>query len=98
MQTRMKGKNSFSPEMKLSHFAERLPSGSRLAPDRPHVLTAAVNVLMDAKPTARRHVTFVPQEMENAWNEYSRLERDVDWLKAALQAQMTRSDLSQVRA
>lgn len=39
----------------------------------------------------------VLQEMENAWNEYSRLERDVDWLKAALQAQMNRSDLSQVR-
>lgn len=65
------------------------------------MLTAAVNVLMDVKPTARRHVTsgaFVPQEMENAWNEYSRLERDVDWLKAALQAQMTRSDRSQVCA
>lgn len=39
---------------------------------------------------------FVSQEMENAWNEYSRLERDVDWLKSALQAQMNRSDLSQV--
>lgn len=39
---------------------------------------------------------FVVQEMENAWNEYSRLERDVDWLKSALQGQMNRSDLSQV--
>ena len=34
--------------------------------------------------------------MENAWNEYSRLEKDVDWLKSALQGQMNRSDLSQV--
>lgn len=39
---------------------------------------------------------FVSQEMENAWNEYSRLERDVDWLKSALQGQMNRGDLSQV--
>ena len=39
---------------------------------------------------------FVLQEMENAWNEYSRLERDVDWLKSALQGQMNRSDLTQV--
>lgn len=39
---------------------------------------------------------FVLQEMENAWNEYSRLERDVDWLKSALQGQMSRSDLTQV--
>lgn len=38
----------------------------------------------------------VAQEMENAWNEYSQLERDVDWLKSALQGQMNRSDLSQV--
>lgn len=36
--------------------------------------------------------------MENAWNEYSRLERDVDWLKSALQGHMSRSDLSQVSA
>uniref|UniRef100_A0A3Q2TPC8 Pleckstrin homology domain containing A7 n=1 Tax=Fundulus heteroclitus TaxID=8078 RepID=A0A3Q2TPC8_FUNHE len=35
------------------------------------------------------------KEMENAWNEYNRLERDVDWLKSALQGQMNRSDLSQ---
>lgn len=34
--------------------------------------------------------------MENAWNEYSQLERDVDWLKSALQGQMSRCDLSQV--
>lgn len=35
--------------------------------------------------------------MENAWNEYTRLEIDVDWLKSALQGQMNRSDLTQVR-
>lgn len=34
--------------------------------------------------------------MENAWNEYTRLEKDVDWLKSALQGQMNRHDLSQV--
>ncbi|KAK7913305.1 hypothetical protein WMY93_013516 [Mugilogobius chulae] len=34
-------------------------------------------------------------EMENAWTEYTRLEKDVDWLKSALQGQMTRSDLTQ---
>lgn len=36
--------------------------------------------------------------MENAWNEYKQLERDVDWLKSALQGQMNRSDLPQVVA
>lgn len=35
--------------------------------------------------------------MENAWNEYSRLERDVEWLKVALEGRMSRSDLPQVR-
>ncbi|XP_029904259.1 pleckstrin homology domain-containing family A member 7 isoform X2 [Myripristis murdjan] len=43
----------------------------------------------------RADISQVSTEMENAWNEYSRLERDVDWLKSALQAQMNRSDLSQ---
>ncbi|KAM6950919.1 pleckstrin homology domain-containing family A member 7 isoform 8-T8 [Lycodopsis pacificus] len=43
----------------------------------------------------RAEISQVSTEMENAWNEYSRLERDVDWLKSALQGQMKRSDLSQ---
>ncbi|CAG5856594.1 unnamed protein product [Menidia menidia] len=43
----------------------------------------------------RAEISQVSTEMENAWNEYSRLERDVDWLKSALQSQMNRSDLSQ---
>ncbi|XP_047436893.1 pleckstrin homology domain-containing family A member 7 isoform X5 [Mugil cephalus] len=43
----------------------------------------------------RAEISQVSTEMENAWNEYSRLERDVDWLKAALQGQMGRSDLTQ---
>ncbi|CAF99664.1 unnamed protein product, partial [Tetraodon nigroviridis] len=43
----------------------------------------------------RAEISQISTEMENAWNEYSRLERDVDWLKAALQAQMNRSNLPQ---
>uniref|UniRef100_A0A665W6Y8 Pleckstrin homology domain containing, family A member 7b n=1 Tax=Echeneis naucrates TaxID=173247 RepID=A0A665W6Y8_ECHNA len=43
----------------------------------------------------RAEISKVSTEMENAWNEYSQLERDVDWLKSALQGQMNRSDLSQ---
>nr|XP_020463823.1 pleckstrin homology domain-containing family A member 7-like isoform X3 [Monopterus albus] len=43
----------------------------------------------------RAEISQVSTEMENAWNEYSRLERDVDWLRSALQGQMNRSDLSQ---
>ncbi|XP_072236740.1 pleckstrin homology domain-containing family A member 7 isoform X1 [Leuresthes tenuis] len=43
----------------------------------------------------RAEISQVSTEMENAWNEYSRLERDVDWLKSALQGQMNRSDLTQ---
>ncbi|XP_034535962.1 pleckstrin homology domain-containing family A member 7 isoform X2 [Notolabrus celidotus] len=43
----------------------------------------------------RAEISQVSTEMENAWSEYSRLERDVDWLKSALQGHMTRSDLSQ---
>lgn len=33
--------------------------------------------------------------METAWNEYSKLESDVDWLRSALQAQMDRTGLTQ---
>ncbi|KAI4830925.1 hypothetical protein KUCAC02_002526, partial [Chaenocephalus aceratus] len=43
----------------------------------------------------RAEISQVSTEMENAWNEYSRLERDVDWLQSALQGQMSRSDLFQ---
>ncbi|XP_061885103.1 pleckstrin homology domain-containing family A member 7 isoform X6 [Entelurus aequoreus] len=43
----------------------------------------------------RAEISEVSTEMENAWNEYMRLERDVDWHKTALQGQMTRSDLCQ---
>ncbi|XP_037548652.1 pleckstrin homology domain-containing family A member 7 [Nematolebias whitei] len=43
----------------------------------------------------RAGISQVSTEMENAWNEYKQLERDVDWLKSALQGQMNRSDLSQ---
>ncbi|XP_056268611.1 pleckstrin homology domain-containing family A member 7 isoform X4 [Pseudoliparis swirei] len=43
----------------------------------------------------RAEISQVSTEMENAWNEYSRLERDMDWLKSALEGQMNRSDLSQ---
>lgn len=63
--------------------------------------SVAVKALMDWNLLTCVYITgsglcSVLQEMENAWNEYSRLERDVDWLKSALQAQMNRSDLSQV--
>ncbi|KAM3877238.1 pleckstrin homology domain-containing family A member 7 [Diretmus argenteus] len=43
----------------------------------------------------RAEISQVSTEMENAWNDYRRLERDVDWLRSALQGQMNRSDLSQ---
>nr|XP_046244387.1 pleckstrin homology domain-containing family A member 7 isoform X2 [Scatophagus argus] len=43
----------------------------------------------------RAEISQVSTEMEKAWNEYSQLERDVDWLKSALQGQMNRSGLSQ---
>ncbi|KAM9825129.1 pleckstrin homology domain-containing family A member 7 isoform 11-T11 [Syngnathus typhle] len=43
----------------------------------------------------RAEISQVSTEMENAWKEYIRLEKDVDWLKAALQGHMTRTDLSQ---
>lgn len=66
------------------------------------MLSVTVNVRKDWNLTGRGAITrsrlcCASQEMENAWNEYSRLERDVDWLKSALQGQMSRGDLSQVR-
>ncbi|XP_078801336.1 pleckstrin homology domain-containing family A member 7 isoform X36 [Oryzias latipes] len=43
----------------------------------------------------RAEISQVSTEMENAWNEYSRLERDVDWLRSGLQGQLNRIDLTQ---
>nr|XP_046205113.1 LOW QUALITY PROTEIN: pleckstrin homology domain-containing family A member 7-like [Oncorhynchus gorbuscha] len=43
----------------------------------------------------RAEISQVFTEMENVWNEYSSLERDVDWLRTALEGQMNRSGLSQ---
>uniref|UniRef100_A0A8C1MSL0 Pleckstrin homology domain containing, family A member 7b n=1 Tax=Cyprinus carpio TaxID=7962 RepID=A0A8C1MSL0_CYPCA len=43
----------------------------------------------------RADISKVSTEMENAWAEYSQLERDVDRLRSALQDQMTHSALSQ---
>ncbi|XP_042177075.1 LOW QUALITY PROTEIN: pleckstrin homology domain-containing family A member 7 [Oncorhynchus tshawytscha] len=43
----------------------------------------------------RAEISQVSTEMENAWNEYSSLERNVDWLRTALEGQMNRSSLSQ---
>nr|XP_015808599.2 pleckstrin homology domain-containing family A member 7 isoform X5 [Nothobranchius furzeri] len=43
----------------------------------------------------RAEISQVSTEMENAWNEYNQLERDVDWLKSALQSQMDCCDLPQ---
>uniref|UniRef100_A0A8C1I9B1 Pleckstrin homology domain containing, family A member 7b n=1 Tax=Cyprinus carpio TaxID=7962 RepID=A0A8C1I9B1_CYPCA len=43
----------------------------------------------------RADISQVSTEMENAWAEYSQLERDVDRLRSALQDQMTHSALSQ---
>ncbi|CDQ91960.1 unnamed protein product [Oncorhynchus mykiss] len=43
----------------------------------------------------RAEISQVSTEMENAWNEYSSLERNVDWLRTALEGQMNRSGLSQ---
>ncbi|CAL9701624.1 unnamed protein product [Knipowitschia caucasica] len=43
----------------------------------------------------RAEISKASTEMVNAWTEYNQLERDVDWLKMALQGQMTRSDLTQ---
>ncbi|KAK7170629.1 hypothetical protein R3I94_000734 [Phoxinus phoxinus] len=43
----------------------------------------------------RADISQVSTEMENAWAEYSHLERDVDRLRSVLQDQMTHSALSQ---
>lgn len=43
----------------------------------------------------RAEISKASTDMENAWTEYNLLEKDVDWLKSALQGQMTRSDLTQ---
>nr|XP_029507341.1 pleckstrin homology domain-containing family A member 7-like isoform X2 [Oncorhynchus nerka] len=43
----------------------------------------------------RAEISQVFTEMENVWNEYSSLERDVDWLRTALEGQMNRSGLTQ---
>lgn len=72
-----------------------------LTPHEVYVLTMTVNVLLDWNLMRCVNITgsgfnVVLQEMENTWNNYSRLERDVDWLKTALQGQMDRRDLSQV--
>ncbi|XP_020658597.3 pleckstrin homology domain-containing family A member 7 isoform X3 [Pogona vitticeps] len=46
----------------------------------------------------RAEISKVSTEMENAWNEYLKLEKDVNQLKQALQEQMNRSFLSQEKA
>uniref|UniRef100_A0A673N8Q8 Pleckstrin homology domain-containing family A member 7-like n=1 Tax=Sinocyclocheilus rhinocerous TaxID=307959 RepID=A0A673N8Q8_9TELE len=46
----------------------------------------------------RADISQVSTEMENAWAEYSQLERDVDRLRSALQDQMTHSALSQEKS
>ncbi|XP_029438951.1 pleckstrin homology domain-containing family A member 7 [Rhinatrema bivittatum] len=43
----------------------------------------------------RAEISKVSTEMENAWNEYRKLENDVNQLKQALQEEMSRSYLSQ---
>ncbi|KAL8169903.1 UNVERIFIED_CONTAM: Pleckstrin y domain-containing A member 7 [Gekko kuhli] len=43
----------------------------------------------------RAEISKVSTEMENAWNEYLKLEKDVNQLKQALQEQMNRSFFSQ---
>uniref|UniRef100_A0A8B9KII3 Pleckstrin homology domain containing, family A member 7b n=1 Tax=Astyanax mexicanus TaxID=7994 RepID=A0A8B9KII3_ASTMX len=43
----------------------------------------------------RAEISQASTEMENAWNEYSRLEVDVERLRSALQEQMSRTILSQ---
>ncbi|KAJ8271472.1 hypothetical protein COCON_G00103310 [Conger conger] len=44
----------------------------------------------------RAEISQVSTEMENAWNEYGRLEMDLDQLRGALQDQMNRTILSQL--
>ncbi|XP_062973291.1 pleckstrin homology domain-containing family A member 7 isoform X3 [Elgaria multicarinata webbii] len=46
----------------------------------------------------RAEISKVSTEMENAWNEYLKLEKDVNKLKQALQEQMNRSFFSQEKA
>ncbi|XP_066496739.1 pleckstrin homology domain-containing family A member 7 isoform X2 [Tiliqua scincoides] len=46
----------------------------------------------------RAEISKVSTEMENAWNEYLKLEKDVNLLKQALQEQMNRSFFSQEKA
>ncbi|XP_056317414.1 pleckstrin homology domain-containing family A member 7 isoform X9 [Danio aesculapii] len=46
----------------------------------------------------RADISQVSTEMENAWSEYSHMERDVDRLRSALQDQMTHSALSQEKS
>ncbi|CAI5763340.1 pleckstrin homology domain-containing family A member 7 isoform X5 [Podarcis lilfordi] len=46
----------------------------------------------------RAEISKVSTEMENAWNEYLKLEKDVHQLKQALQEQMNRSFFSQEKA
>ncbi|XP_042301918.1 pleckstrin homology domain-containing family A member 7 isoform X3 [Sceloporus undulatus] len=46
----------------------------------------------------RAEISKVSTEMENAWNEYLKLEKDVNQLKRALQEQMNRLFLSQEKA
>ncbi|XP_030621529.1 pleckstrin homology domain-containing family A member 7 isoform X1 [Chanos chanos] len=46
----------------------------------------------------RADISQVSTEMENAWNEYTRLEKEVDRLQSVLQDQMNRSILSQEKA
>ncbi|XP_034976058.1 pleckstrin homology domain-containing family A member 7 isoform X5 [Zootoca vivipara] len=46
----------------------------------------------------RAEISKVSTEMENAWNEYLKLEKDVHQLKQALQEQMNRSFISQEKA
>ncbi|XP_060118597.1 pleckstrin homology domain-containing family A member 7 isoform X2 [Heteronotia binoei] len=45
----------------------------------------------------RAEISKVSTEMENAWNEYLKVEKDVNLLKQALQEQMNRSFFSQER-
>ncbi|XP_044281538.1 pleckstrin homology domain-containing family A member 7 isoform X3 [Varanus komodoensis] len=46
----------------------------------------------------RAEISKVSTEMENAWNEYLKLEKDVNQLQQALQEQMTKSFFSQEKA
>ncbi|XP_016128706.1 pleckstrin homology domain-containing family A member 7-like [Sinocyclocheilus grahami] len=67
--------------LQLSHTAIKPKWPEEDAPPRP--------------PLPHLYSPDEPFEMENAWAEYSQLERDVDRLRSALQDQMTHSALSQ---